>query len=107
MPCYQVQTVSVEFKIAHRDLLDKALKTLGWAFVNNGQHYTICLSPTSRNILLDLGTGKATLNNDQQGKLNELKQAYAMEAIKLATQSVGWRVNLTTKTTGQLVRGCI
>ena len=109
MPCYQVQSVSVEFHVAHRDLLDKAIKALGWNAHVNGTDYTICTDLTSRNLLLNLATGKATVYDGQVGvnKLNALKRAYSQEAIKLAAKLGGWQVKPTSSNQGNLVRSCL
>jgi len=114
MPCYQVQTVSVEFKIAHRDLLDKALDALardtigseamGWVRDWNIAG-TFCR--LQNGIELDLRIGKASMQASQQGQLNELKRAYSQQAIKLAAKLNGWQLKSKNNLNGQLVRGVL
>lgn len=104
MPCYLVQKVSVEFKAAHRDLLDKALDALGWVRDANvaGTFYRL-----ANGIELDLRAGKATFNAALQGKVNELKRAYTAQAVKAKCRANGWQVNFQGANKGQMVRGVI
>ena len=74
MPCYQVQTVSVEFHAKNRELLDKAIKELGWRVSENSARAMVVYPTNSYNALtLDLQTGHAAFADGQQSKLNELK----------------------------------
>lgn len=105
MPCYEVNTITVEFKVAHRDLLDQAIQSLGWPCIRNGNDYTICPSPAERNILLNLSTGEARVYPPKgQERLNELKRAYSREVLKLVTKHNGWQLQQTSATKGNIVR---
>lgn len=101
MPCWEVRTMSVEFKAAHADLLDKALDSLGLVRDWNGAK-TYCR--LSNGIELDLRSGKAAIQPDQQGKLNELKRAYSMEALKKVAVQNRWTVSKSKATKGTLIR---
>jgi hypothetical protein len=93
--------MSVKFKADHADLLEKALDGLGLARDWNVAK-TFCR--LANGIELDLRTGRASIQPQQQGKLNELKRAYATEAIKLLAQKNRWVVSKTTATKGQFIR---
>jgi hypothetical protein len=101
MPCYQVQTVSVAFKVAHVDLLEKAAKQLGYGYAKIGNSVT--LSSPGAALKVDLGAGRC-IAQDQQ-LVNELKRAYSQQAIKLAAKLGGWQVKNLSSSKGQLVRG--
>ena len=95
MPCYEVNTMSVEFKADHVDLLEQALDVLGWVRDWNVAK-TFCRA--SNGIELDLRTGKAEIRDGQGGLLNELKRAYSQQVIKKVAQKNHWTVNWKTST---------
>jgi hypothetical protein len=108
MPCYQVQTVSVEFKIAHADLLVKATTALGWAVVGTqATRMVICPKDSYSTMTIDLATGKAIIELADQSRLNELKRAYSQQAIKLAANLNGWAVQSKTMNKGLLLKGSL
>ena len=108
MPCYQVQSVSVVFKVAHRDLLEKALRVLGWNSVESaGDSARLTIGPYGSSIVLDLRNGAASFREDQQNLFNELKRAYSRQAINFAAKLGGWQIKNKSATKGQLVRGCL
>ena len=103
MPCYQVQTVSVEFKVAHVDMLYKAAENLGYSWTKNENQ--IILTSAGSVIAVDLTRGTAEARD--QRLVNELKRAYSQQALKLAAKLGGWQnINLTS-TKGQLLRGVL
>ena len=115
MPCYEIKTVSVEFKVAHRDLLVKALDALardsvgseamGWRQDWNGAK-TFCR--LANGIELDLRIGKASMQASQQANLNALKRTYSQQCVKLAAKLNGWQLSPTkNELKGQLVRGAL
>jgi len=91
MPCYEVRTVSVEFKAENRKLLDAALDKIG------SIHCTLAdgrLVIDGGVIVLDLANGKAVVQDGQQNQLNELKRAYSREAVKAAAKKCQWSCKL-------------
>lgn len=92
MPCYTMQTMSVEFKAESRELLIKALKSLGWGF--NEAAHSLYLD---NGIVLNLHTGRATIASYQQSKLNELKRAYSYQALQRVAQKGRWTILQTDK----------
>ena len=93
MPCYEVNTVSVEFKIAHRNLLEAAVKVLGWSIRSNTTTSVLVEDQSFNSLLIDLVGGKVSIRDGQQGVLNQLKRAYSLEAVKLAAKVGGWKVS--------------
>ena len=89
MPCYEVRTVSVEFKAENRKLLADAIRATGME-VTGSTDKVITLGYGA--IELNLATGKAEIREGQQGHLNQLKRAYSAEAIKAAAKKCQWGV---------------
>ena len=106
MPCWEVRTVNVEFKAAHADLLDKAIKALGWKSQKLDANNLWVFSGWGA-MTLNLATGKSTIREDQQAKLNELKRAYSAQAIKLAAKLNGWQVKTAGANKGLLTKGVL
>jgi hypothetical protein len=91
--------MSVEFKANHADLLEVAAKSLDYEFRMQGT--TAILSQVGTTLRIDLAAGRATIREDQQGCLNELKRAYSMEAVRRVAQRNRWTiVDKVVKTTG-------
>lgn len=88
MPCYQINTLSVEIQAADRDLLKRALKKLGLDYRE---------LKTGLDVYCGLGTiqirkDKATLVPQLQDTLNEIKRAYSMEVIEEGAAAYSWTV---------------
>ena len=101
MPCYQVRTMSVEFQAKHRDLLDEALKSLGWNSYETDQGLILA----GRGIRIDLGNQQAEVEAGVgQSNLNRLKQAYSEQALKRVARLKGWHHKSTNQNNGILRR---
>lgn len=100
MACYQVQTVSVEFKAAHAALLRKAIEAAGEEILLERNGWFRLYG----GLEIDTNNGTATIREGQQAQLNALKRAYAAEALKQAAKQNGWTFNATTKSRGELRR---
>jgi hypothetical protein len=89
MPCYTVQTLSVEFQLKHADMLMKAAKTLGINARLVGNYLTL-----DYDIQIDLKRGQASYRERNKQKatetLNLLKKQYSIEAISVAATRSGW-----------------
>lgn len=94
MPCYEVRTLSVEFKADNRQLLDTAIKTTGMMI---WQHDADVINLEYGSIILDLTTGTAKVQDGYQDKLNELKRAYSKECVKAAAKKAAWNVKWSGK----------
>lgn len=96
MPCYTVQTQSVELKTADPELLKLALKALNIKFTEAGKILT--LQTTAGQIVLRNGQAEySSYNADAAQKVvNQIKQAYSREAITKISKK--YKFNLTNKT---------
>lgn len=99
MPCYQVNTISVEFKVKHSDLLRQAIEALGWKMVAiaGGSKKPTRLSVQYsgyRSLTINMQTGTATFNEGQGGQkaLNKLKKEYSKQAIFKVAKQKKWIV---------------
>lgn len=103
MPCYQIRTMSVEFKADNRDLLDAALAALGWKVF---EQFSGQLIVGNGEIKINLKAGIAEVQIGAQSKLNELKRAYARQSINAAAKKAGWQVSssLGVATSGKLIK---
>ena len=59
MPCYEVRTVSVEFKAKNEALLHKAIKELGWTEYQLGNNRLRVTNKNYDSFTIDLGIEKA------------------------------------------------
>jgi hypothetical protein len=91
MPCYEVRTMNVEFKVENRRLLDDAIRASGLQVTDKGDR-TITFEWGE--IVLDLKAGTAVVADGSQGRLNELKRAYSKECVKAAAKKMWWGVKL-------------
>ena len=99
MPCWQVQTMSVEFKSSHVDLLEAALKAEGLRYEINKERTLVTIDKGNdwSQIKLDLVKGTAQLRTQVQPVLNSLKRAYSMEAVKQLAVKNRWKLNVDAK----------
>jgi hypothetical protein len=96
MPCYEVRTISVEFKAENRNLLDAAARSIGLNDLRNVGNGRLEMGPHfGAYITLDLTNGRAEVRDGYQSLLNELKRAYSREAIKAAAKQVNWACKMT------------
>ncbi|MFA5262216.1 MAG: hypothetical protein WC378_00210 [Opitutaceae bacterium] len=103
MPCYEVRTVSVEFQAAHKDLLIKAIQALGWTYAVSGAR--VLVRPQGGyEMTVDLSAGVVVAQDQQQFRVNELKRAYSVQAIKQTAKLNGWLIETENVTKGAFVR---
>lgn len=102
MPCWEVQTMSVEFKAANKELIIKALEANQYRFVDRGK--TIMINTSFGPITLDLEAQQALLDQNQQQHLNELKQAYSEQVLKEVARKRKWLLKKQQQRKYQLKR---
>jgi hypothetical protein len=88
MPCYQVRTVSVEFKSKNKKLLEEAAKKLGWIYSETEDGKAVIGS----RFVIDFKTRKATFEDYRQGDFNQLKRAYSEAAIEAIAKKKRWAI---------------
>jgi len=91
MPCYEVRTVSVEFKAENKSMLNAALSKIGLPSRELADGRLVL---GTGQIVLDLDNGKAVVQDGCQGELNNIKRAYSREAIKAAAKKCQWSCKL-------------
>lgn len=92
MPCYEVRTMSVEFKAENRQLLDAAIRNSNILMVTRKDQGIIEFAYGK--IVLNTSTGVAQVQDGYQEKLNELKRAYSKECIKAAAKKMQWAAKM-------------
>lgn len=107
MPCYSIQTMSVEMKAANKELLEKALNALGLRFTRNGELFTIHTEAGT----IRIGAGEtAELSGSNmsrlQERLNEIKRGYSAQVIQQVGRKNRWvnRYQNQQKTKGTFLR---
>ncbi len=93
MPCYQVQTASVELNNADHELLEKALKKQGYTVFRQGNNLTF----SKGNISGSYRNNKLMLNAPQDVKIDTdaIKRSYSESVIELKARQYaeeGWEM---------------
>jgi|GEM_PF-3021802 len=91
MPCWTINTVSVEFSAKHVDLILKAAKSIGLSSYYNRESQTIYLDDQ---IVINLANRTAQVINDNFDMLNKLKRAYSATVIKIVAKKKKWAVQM-------------
>lgn len=99
MPCWTVQTMSVQFRSEHLDLLEEALKAEGLRYEVNAEKTVVTINEGNdwSQIKLDLVAGEAKLRSQLQPVLNSLKKAYSMKAVEKLAAKNRWKLNVDAK----------
>ena len=103
MPCWEVNTMSVQFSAKHLDMLKRAVDALGWQVTVNPATIDVWTN-TGDWIEIDQQAGTAKIDASVQSQLNQLKVAYSQQALKKAAKAKGWAYNATSKQKGYLTR---
>ena len=82
MPCWEVNTISVEFKAKYKDLLIAACESIGiknqYASGWYEERGKFCI----KNLAIDLETSQATIPNESANNLlNDVRRAYTKACI--------------------------
>ena len=97
MPCWEINTMSVDINATNRDLLETAIKSLGLAYERAGNDFYV----DGFSITED----QAILRSDQQyGTLNAIKRAYSKESIKKVAKAKGWTGAWNVKQDKQVIK---
>ena len=90
MPCYQVNTVSVDFQAGDLALLEKAAIALGLV-VTDGGALGREVRDRSGGIIATLRDNKAICRPDQVVTINKLRVQYSREIVGHAALKLGWQ----------------
>jgi|SRR3990167_8690444 len=96
MPCYQIRTVSIEFKARNVSVLKKALTNLGFSFSERSYGLEVHTKNFNK-ISINFDSQKiSTENRISQTELanisNQIKRAYSLAAINEASKKGKWFV---------------
>ena len=91
MPCDTIREVTVELKAADKGVLLRGLAAAGFRNVQDAGHAIYAVS--KRGTPVEIERGQITVRAGQEYVVNEVKRAYASEAIRTAAK----RFNFNTK----------
>lgn len=94
MPCYEVRTVSIEFKVGNIDLLKKALEKAGCTYLGNSEEFLNLRTRGGNLVKVDFKN--ATISSQQldakglSSCSNQLKRAYSECVIDELAKKQKW-----------------
>jgi hypothetical protein len=98
MPCYTVQTTTLDMSKAQPDILKAALETLGYTVSIRGANvYAVRMGAA---VTWSAGSLQVSANADTQTVAQEIQRTYAAQIVKTASAKFGWQV--TEKAPGKL-----
>jgi hypothetical protein len=98
MPCYVVQTTSVEISIKNVDLFKSVLEKLGYyVFMTDDKNFLSVNKEGVNRITFNLKTQTAQVGRYQQERLNEMKRAYSLEVVKQIAKKKKWAIKMKAK----------
>lgn len=103
MPCDTITTQSIKLANAMPDLIEKALRELGWQIKATGKN-KINARKSYDYLVWEAGKGLTISGNNNEKHLAEISQAYSKQAVTWAAQRAGWQVANQTKNTLNIVR---
>src|SRR5580698_4339735 len=103
MPCYSVNTVSLDFQAGDLGLLQKAAKVLGLEVRVRGNRREII--DRAGNLVATLVGGKATCTQANVAIVNKLRVQYSREIVGHAALKLGWQKIVKTENKFLLRKG--
>lgn len=86
-----MNTMSIAFQAKYRNLLDAAIKELGWTVNETSKDVLeVRTAKYGDPMIIDLKAERAEISRYQQDDLNKLKVQYARETLKFATRQKAW-----------------
>ena len=95
MPCYSVNTVSLDFQAGDLALLQRAAAVLGLEVRAVGPGRQIV--DRSGNLVATLAQGKATCSQANVATVNKLRVQYSREIVGHAALKLGWQKLVKTE----------
>ena len=89
MPCYQVNTVKVDFQAGDLALLQKAANVLGLVVTDEGSLGRVVRDRSGT--IATLRDNIAVCRPDHVGTLNKLRVQYSREIVNHACLKMGWQ----------------
>jgi hypothetical protein len=103
MPCYSVNTVSLDFQAGDLALLQKAAAALGLEVRALGDRREVV--DRSGNLVATLVKGKATCSQANVATVNKLRVQYSREIVNHASLKLGWQKSMKTENKFLLRKG--
>jgi hypothetical protein len=103
MPCYSVNTVSLDFQAGDLGLLQKAAKALGLEVRVKADRREVV--DRSGNLIATLEKGKATCGQANVALVNKLRVQYSREIVGHAALKLGWQKTAKTENKFLLRKG--
>ena|SRR5438128_6111749 len=104
MPCYSVNTVSLDFQAGDLGLLQKAATVLGLEVRDLGS-LGRDLRDRAGNAIATLRDNKAVCRPKHVATLNKLRVQYSREIVGHAALKLGWQKSMKTENTFLLRKG--
>jgi hypothetical protein len=104
MPCYQVNTVSLDFQAGNLELLQKAAAVLGLEVRALADRREVV--DRSGNVVVMLVGGKATCSQANVPIVNKLRVQYSREIVGHAALKLGWIKVVQSDNKLLLRKGC-
>ena len=103
MPCYSVNTVSLDFQAGDLGLLQKAAAALGLEVRVRGDRREVV--DRAGNLVATLVQGKATCSQANVAVVNKLRVQYSREIVGHAALKLGWQKTMKTENKFLLRKG--
>jgi hypothetical protein len=104
MPCYSVNTVSLDFQAGDLALLQKAAAVLGLQVRALADRREVV--DRSGNLVATLQKDKATCSRANVATVNKLRVQYSREIVSHAALKLGWQKSIKTENKFLLRKGC-
>jgi hypothetical protein len=104
MPCYQVNTISLDFQAGNLDLLQKAAAVLGLEVRAIADRREVV--DRGGNVVATLVGGKATCSQANVPIVNKLRVQYSREIVGHAALKLGWMKVVKSENKLLLRKGC-
>ena len=101
MPCWSINTVSIEFKAANFSLVERAATVLGWKALATNNTVTIATAAG----VIRIANGLATGDRSTTQQINSLRMQYSKEVLKEAKLRMGGLMVQKTPTKFVVKRG--
>lgn len=105
MPCYSVNTVSLDFQAGDLALLQKAAAVLGLEVRDLGS-LGRDLRDRAGNTIATLRDNKAVCRSEHVATVNKLRVQYSREILGHAALKLGWQKSMKTENKFLLRKGC-
>ena len=104
MPCYTIRLTTVNFEVANLDILKKALEQDFNAKCEIGDGGHALLATIPRVGTVSFRNGQVNLESSKEHLVDQFKQSYAKEALRVVSVRYSWRLTQTAGNKFEAVR---